>query len=269
MALSKDDIRSAAERLDQAEKTRKQIRQLSLEHPGITIEDAYAIQKAWVEMKVAAGPHREGPQDRPDLEGDAERAQYRRAGFRHPARRHVLCRWRAGAVRPLHRHPRRGRTRLRDEVAACGTGLHDVRRAQRDRFRGAGAGNPRHADRARRSRRPRRRGRSSTPSPTTRRMPASCSAAGRSARWMPTCAGSARCVSATASSKRPGLRPACSTIPPPSVAWLANKIAPNGLALEAGQVVLAGSFIRPIETRKGDTIQADYGPYGSVSCYFA
>ena len=37
----------------------------------------------------------------------------------------------------------------------------------------------------------------------------------------------------------------------------------------AGQVVLAGSFIRPIETRKGDTIQADYGAYGSVSCYFA
>ena len=37
MALSRDDIRSAAERLDQAEKTRKQIRQLSLEHPGITI----------------------------------------------------------------------------------------------------------------------------------------------------------------------------------------------------------------------------------------
>ena len=48
-----------------------------------------------------------------------------------------------------------------------------------------------------------------------------------------------------------------------------DKIAANGLALEAGQVVLAGSFIRPIETRKGDTIQADYGPYGTVSCYFA
>ncbi len=55
MALSRDDIRSAAERLDRAEKTRTQIRQLSLEHPGITIEDAYAIQKAWVEMKVAGG----------------------------------------------------------------------------------------------------------------------------------------------------------------------------------------------------------------------
>jgi len=57
--------------------------------------------------------------------------------------------------------------------------------------------------------------------------------------------------------------------PATAVAWLANKIAPNGLALEAGQVVLAGSFIRPIEARKGDTIQADYGAYGSVSCYFA
>jgi len=57
--------------------------------------------------------------------------------------------------------------------------------------------------------------------------------------------------------------------PATSVAWLANKIAPLGLALEPGQVVLAGSFIRPIETRKGDTIQADYGSYGTVSCYFA
>src|ERR1700760_76476 len=55
MALSKDDIRLAAERLDQAEKTRKQIRQISLDHPDITIEDAYAIQKAWIEMKIAQG----------------------------------------------------------------------------------------------------------------------------------------------------------------------------------------------------------------------
>ncbi len=55
MTLSQDEIRKSAERLDQAEKTRKQIRQLSLEHPDITIEDASAIQKAWVEMKVAEG----------------------------------------------------------------------------------------------------------------------------------------------------------------------------------------------------------------------
>src|SRR5258708_10954122 len=55
MALSRDEIRGAAERLDHAEKTRTQIRQISLEHPGITIADAYAIQKAWVAMKIAQG----------------------------------------------------------------------------------------------------------------------------------------------------------------------------------------------------------------------
>ena len=55
MALSADDIRSAAERLHQAEKTRIQIRQLSLDHPGITLADSYAIQKAWVAIKVAEG----------------------------------------------------------------------------------------------------------------------------------------------------------------------------------------------------------------------
>ena len=55
MALTNDDIRLAAERLHQAEKTRIQIRQLSLDHPAITIADAYAIQKAWIEIKVAEG----------------------------------------------------------------------------------------------------------------------------------------------------------------------------------------------------------------------
>src|ERR1700742_1425904 len=55
MALTANDIRAAAERLHQAEKTRKQIRQISLDHPGITIADAYAIQKAWIEIKMAEG----------------------------------------------------------------------------------------------------------------------------------------------------------------------------------------------------------------------
>src|SRR4030088_68890 len=55
MALTKDDILVAAGRLHQAEKTKVQIRQLSLDHPGITIQDAYAIQKAWIAIKLAEG----------------------------------------------------------------------------------------------------------------------------------------------------------------------------------------------------------------------
>ena len=55
MALSSDDIQACARRLPQAEKTRVQIRQLSQDFPGITIADAYAIQKAWVDVKIAEG----------------------------------------------------------------------------------------------------------------------------------------------------------------------------------------------------------------------
>ena len=39
--------------------------------------------------------------------------------------------------------------------------------------------------------------------------------------------------------------------------------------IEAGQIVLAGSFIRPIDARHGDTISADFGPDGSISIFFA
>ena len=55
MALSKEEIRVAAESLHRAEKTRTQIRQFSLEYPAITVEDAYAIQKNWIEIKTAEG----------------------------------------------------------------------------------------------------------------------------------------------------------------------------------------------------------------------
>ena len=55
MALSNDDIQACARRLHQAEKTRTQIRQLSQDFPDITITDAYAIQKAWVDVKIAEG----------------------------------------------------------------------------------------------------------------------------------------------------------------------------------------------------------------------
>lgn len=56
--------------------------------------------------------------------------------------------------------------------------------------------------------------------------------------------------------------------PANGIAWLANRLAPHGESLAAGEVVLAGSFTRPIDVRRGDTIHADYGAFGSVSCQF-
>lgn len=52
------------------------------------------------------------------------------------------------------------------------------------------------------------------------------------------------------------------------IAWLARKFAPHGVALEAGQVILAGSFTRPVPARSGDTFHADYGALGSITCHF-
>jgi 2-oxo-hept-3-ene-1,7-dioate hydratase len=52
------------------------------------------------------------------------------------------------------------------------------------------------------------------------------------------------------------------------IAWLANRLAPHGEHLAAGEVVLAGSFTRPVDISRGDTVHADYGAYGSVSCQF-
>lgn len=47
------------------------------------------------------------------------------------------------------------------------------------------------------------------------------------------------------------------------VAWLAKRFAQQGMQLEAGQIVLAGSFTRPIDVRPGDEFRFDYGELGS------
>jgi 2-oxo-hept-3-ene-1,7-dioate hydratase len=65
-----------------------------------------------------------------------------------------------------------------------------------------------------------------------------------------------------------GLAAAVLNHPATGVAWLANKIAPHGERLNAGDVVLAGSFTRPTPAVAGDTLHADYGPLGTVSFRF-
>jgi 2-oxo-hept-3-ene-1,7-dioate hydratase len=268
MALSKDEIRSAAERLDQAEKTRKQIRQLSLEHPAITIEDSYAIQKAWVEMKVGHGRVVKGHKigltskamqsalniDEPDS-GILLDDMFFADGGLVPSDRFIATRVEAELAFVMKSRLSGPDCTMFDVLNATdfvvpALEILDTRvervdpqtKATRKIFdtiadNAANAGivlggcpiRPMDAD----------------------------------LRWI-----GALCFR-NGQLEETGLAAGVLNHPATSVAWLANKIAPNGLALEAGQVVLAGSFIRPIETRKGDTIQADYGPYGSVSCYFA
>ena len=65
-----------------------------------------------------------------------------------------------------------------------------------------------------------------------------------------------------------GLAAAVLNHPANGVAWLANKLAPHDEQLQAGDVVLAGSFTRPTPAVAGDSFHVDYGPMGAVSFRF-
>ena len=268
MALSREEIRSCAERLDRAERTRTQIRQLSLEYPGITVEDAYAIQKEWVEIKVAAGRIVKGHKigltskamqsalniDEPDS-GILLDDMFFADGGLVPSDRFIATRIEAELAFIMAKRLTGPDCTMFDVLNATDfvvpaleildTRIERVDAATKstrkifdtiaDNAANAGivlGGRP------------------------LRPLDADL-------RWI-----GALCFR-NGQLEESGLAAGVLNHPATGVAWLANKIASHGLALEPGQVVLAGSFIRPIETRKGDTIQADYGPCGSVSCYFA
>ncbi len=57
--------------------------------------------------------------------------------------------------------------------------------------------------------------------------------------------------------------------PATGVAWLAGKLHQHGARLEAGEIILAGSFTRPITVSRGDSILCDYGPMGTITCRFS
>jgi 2-oxo-hept-3-ene-1,7-dioate hydratase len=65
-----------------------------------------------------------------------------------------------------------------------------------------------------------------------------------------------------------GLAAAVLNHPANGICWIAKRFAPHGIALEPGQVLLAGSFTAPVAVNAGDTIHADYGPLGGISCRF-
>jgi 2-oxo-hept-3-ene-1,7-dioate hydratase len=56
--------------------------------------------------------------------------------------------------------------------------------------------------------------------------------------------------------------------PAAGLAWLVNKLADQDDGLKKGDIVLGGSFTRPVDIRSGDVIHADYGPLGGSGVSF-
>lgn len=56
--------------------------------------------------------------------------------------------------------------------------------------------------------------------------------------------------------------------PVTGIVWLAHRMADYGQRIEAGQVILSGSFVRPVECPSGSKIHADFGTFGTVACNF-
>ena len=75
-------------------------------------------------------------------------------------------------------------------------------------------------------------------------------------------------VSSNAQVEETGLGAGVLNHPAQGIVWLANRLAQYDQIIEAGQVVISGSFIRPVETSHQNTIFADYGSLGSVSVFF-
>jgi len=57
--------------------------------------------------------------------------------------------------------------------------------------------------------------------------------------------------------------------PVESVVWLARRMAHYGQSIAPGQIVLSGSFIRPVVCASSTRINADFGHFGSVVIAFA
>ena len=260
-------IKALAQRLDQAERGRSQVRQLSLDHPDITIADAYAIQREWVASKIAAGRRLVGHKigltsramqlssqiDEPDYGALLDDMLYG-DGAEIPRDRYIVPRVEVELAFILERRLQGPDVTLFDVLDAVRYVIPALEIIDARSHRSIPT--------------PSARARSSTPSPTTRPTPAWSWAArpvrvgDTDLRWV------GAMMSRNAVIEETGLAAGVLNHPANGVVWLANKLAEHDVALEAGQIILSGSFTRPVYAERGDTFHVDYGALGAVSCRF-
>lgn len=273
--LDDDMILQLAAELQQSQQTRVQVEHFSRRHPGMTIEDGYRIGRAWVDLEKTAGKkvigHKIGLTsramqissqiDEPDYGTLLDDMLYvAKAGevLEIPTRNFIAPRVEVELAFVL-KSPLAGPNVTVDDVLAAteyitpAIEIIDARIEQFDRHTKVmrkvydtisdnaanagiviGAGDPAFKADPRATNRP----------------------------W---CGAILRQNGAV---EETGLAAGVQGDPAIGIAWLANKLAPWGESLQAGEIVLAGSFTRPVAAKAGDLFEADYGPLGCLRFKF-
>ena len=261
------DVLNAARALDAAEQARTQMRHLSTANPGMTVPDAYAIQAAWVGAKLERGRSVIGHKI-----GLTSRAMQQAVNIGEPDYGVLLddMLFHDGAVIAFDRfieprvevelafilaRPLRGPDcTLFDVLNATdfvspALEIIDARIERIDRQTGAT--------------------RTVLDTISDNAANAGVVLGGRpirpldeDLRWV------AALMYKNAGIEETGVAAGVLNHPANGIAWLANRLCAYGVGLEAGQVILAGSFTRPTFIARGDTIHADYGRLGAITCQF-
>jgi 2-oxo-hept-3-ene-1,7-dioate hydratase len=267
MALDAATLADIARRLDEAERTRRPIRQLTQQYPDITIEDGYRVQRAWAELKRASGRTVIGHKI-----GLTSRAMQQSSGITEPDYGVLFddMPYEDGSKIP---HGRFIRPRLEVELAFIlarplsgpSVSLYDVLEATawvrpaleiidaRIQMTDPDTGSTRKV----------------MDTISDNAANAALVLGGRPVRPHEL---DLRWVSALLYQngviEESGVAAAVLNHPATGVAWLARRLAPWGEGLAAGETVLSGSFTRPVFVAPGDTFHVDYGPLGAIACQF-
>ena len=265
--LSTELIQQLAAELHQSEKTRIQIQHFSKRFPNITVQDGYAISRAWVKMKIAEGRvvkgHKIGLTSRamqlssqitePDF-GTLLDDMFFPEGSDIPTQRFIAPRVEVELAFILGKRLQGPNVTIFDVLAATdyvtpAIEIIDARIEQFDRETKV----PRKvfdtiSDNA------------ANAGIITGGRPVKPDAV--DLRWC------GALLYKNGVIEESGLAAGVLNHAATGVAWLANKLAPFGEYLDAGEVVLGGSFTRPTPALAGDTFHADYGPLGNVAFRF-
>lgn len=265
--LDQEKIKALALELDQGEKTRTQMRQFSLQYPEITFEDAYAIQKEWVAHKIAEGRkligHKIGLTSRamqvssnisePDYGVLLDDMQFEE-GSDIPFNRFIVPRVEVELAFILGKDLTGPNCTIFDVLDATdyiipAIEIIDARLHNVDPETGI-----------------------------TRKVFDTISDNAANAgivlggRPIKPHELDLRKISAilyrNGVIEESGVSAAVLNNPVKGVAWLANKLHPHGVSLKAGQIILGGSFTRPVPAQPGDTFHVDYDQLGSIAFRF-